>query len=82
LAGPLTFNVTSSDAAVGQLVTQADTSGSVTVDIPVGNYRSGSSVAGGGVAFRPLAPGTTTVSASNALFITTNAGVKIVTVNP
>jgi hypothetical protein len=82
LAGPLTFNVTSSDPAVGTLVTLADTSGTVTVDIPVGNYRSGSSVAAGGVAFRALTPGATTVSSSNALFVTTDAGVIIVTVIP
>ena len=82
LAGPLTFNVTSSDPAVGQLVTLAGTAGTLTVDIQVGNSSSASSVAAGGVAFRPLVPGTTTVSASNALFITTDAGVRIVTVNP
>jgi hypothetical protein len=82
LAAPLTFNVTSSDPAVGQLVTAADTAATVTVDIPVGTYRSGTSVAAGGVAFRPLAPGSTTVSASNALFLTVDTGVRTVTVNP
>jgi hypothetical protein len=82
LAGPVTFTVTSSNPAVGQLVTLADTAGTVTVDIPVGGYTSSSSVAAGGVAFRPLAPGATTVSASNALFVTVDTGVRIVTVNP
>jgi hypothetical protein len=82
LAAPLTFNVTSSDPAVGQLVTQANTAGTVTVDIPVGTYRSATSVAAGGVAFRPLTAGSTTVSASNALFVTVDTGVRIVTVNP
>jgi hypothetical protein len=82
LAAPLSFTVTSSDPAVGQLVTQAATAGTVTIDIPVGTYRSGTSVAAGGVAFRPLAPGSTTVSASNALFLTVDTGVRVVTVNP
>jgi len=82
LAGPLTFNVTSSDPAVGQLVTLAGPAGTVTVDIAVGTYWSGTTVANGGVAFRALTPGTTTVSSSNALFVTTDAGVIVVTVNP
>jgi hypothetical protein len=64
------------------LVTQADTAATVTVDIPVGNYTSGGTVAAGGAAFRPLSPGATTVSASNALFITVDTGVRTVTVNP
>jgi hypothetical protein len=82
LAGPLTFTVTSSDTAAGLLVTAADTAGTVSVDIPPNNFRSPTSVAAGGVAFRAAAPGTTTVSASNALFLTTDAGVILVTVNP
>jgi hypothetical protein len=84
LAGPLTFTVVSSDSTVGLLVTSAepDGAGTVSVDIAVGTYFSGSSVAAGGVAFRPILPGTTTVSASNGLFLTTGDGARVVTVNP
>ena len=50
--------------------------------VVAGSFQSSGTVAGGGVAFDPLVTGTTTVSASNPSFLTTDAGAIIVTVNP
>ncbi|MEM6639956.1 MAG: Ig-like domain-containing protein [Pseudomonadota bacterium] len=63
---PLSVSVTSSDTAVGQLVTTAVPGGgaAVTVDIAPGQSRSPVSVAGGGVAFDPTGNGTVDVVAS------------------
>ena len=60
----VTATLTSSDPAVGRLVTNADTGGTATVDIVAGQARSPGSVATGGVAFDPLTAGTTTVAAT------------------
>jgi len=65
-----TATVTSSDAGVGQLVTSTLSGGSVTVQIVVGDYYSPGSVADGGVAFDPIAVGTTTVTATIPGFVT------------
>jgi hypothetical protein len=81
--GPgLTVTVTSSAPTVGQLVTAALTSGTVTVNIAAGSSVTPSTVAGGGVAFDAVAAGTTTVSASISGFVTTANGARTVTVNP
>jgi hypothetical protein len=77
---PITVTVTSSSPA-GQLVTTPDTSRSVTVQIGVGATQSPSSVAAGGVAFDPLAEGSTTVTASNPAFATVTNGARTVTVS-
>jgi hypothetical protein len=67
-AGSLTVTFTSSDPAVGQLVTTALTGESVTVEMAPNTSRSPATVAAGGVAFNPLSEGMTTVSASSPEF--------------
>ena len=72
---------TSSNAAAGTLVTTSLVAASVNAAIGPGTYYTPTSVAGGGAAFRPLTPGTTTVSASIPGFTqTTNAAGETVTV--
>jgi hypothetical protein len=63
-AAPLTVTLSSSDAAVGQLVTTGTSGASVTVQIAANTTSSPTSVATGGAAFDPLTGGTTTVSAA------------------
>jgi hypothetical protein len=77
----LSATVTSSTPAVGTLVTTAGAAGSRTVVIPQTTSSSPSTVAAGGVAFRALATGQTTVSATIPGFIVTTAGTSIVTVS-
>ncbi|MFQ5705349.1 MAG: hypothetical protein ACE5HT_15195, partial [Gemmatimonadales bacterium] len=79
----LTATVVTSAPGVGQLVTTASTGASVTVQIPVGGAQSASNVATGGVAFRPLAVGSTVVSATIPGVIATTSGAsKTVSVQP
>jgi hypothetical protein len=66
----LAATVTSSNAAVGQLVTSTASGAEVTVQIAEGWYYSPNSVLDGGVAFDPLAVGTTTVTATIPGFVT------------
>ena len=79
--GALTATVVNSAAGVGQLVTTPLTAQSVTVQIAEGQDRSPNTVAGGGVAFDPLASGTTTVSAAIPGFIATDAAAVEVAVS-
>jgi hypothetical protein len=79
-ASALTVTVTNSLETVGQLVTSSLIDQSVTVQIVPGQFSTPNSVAAGGVAFDPLDPGTTTVSASIVDFITTTAGSVAVSV--
>jgi adhesin/invasin len=84
-AGPLAFDVLSSVPAVGNLVitaNQPDGAGAVTVPIPTGAAASPGSVALGGVAFNPLAQGTTNVSVSRTGFTAANGSTVAITVNP
>jgi len=76
-----TATVTSSAVAVGQLVTTAQTGASVTVAIAPGQSRSPGSVATGGVAFDPLAAGTTTVGATIPGYVALPAAQVTVTVS-
>ena len=62
--GSYAVSVASSSAAVGRVLTSDDTEGAVTVEIAEGENTSGATVAGGGVAFDPVAQGTTNVTAS------------------
>ncbi|MDH3496619.1 MAG: hypothetical protein OER21_07645, partial [Gemmatimonadota bacterium] len=78
----VTATVTSSDGAVAQLVTQSVTGTSVTVSIATGQTRSPSTVAAGGVAFDPLAVGTSTVAGSIPGFVSLPTASVSVTVNP
>ena len=67
--GPgLTVSVTHTNPAVAQLVTTAGANQTRTVNIPAGAFNSPTSVATGGVAFDPVNPGTTIVSASSPGF--------------
>jgi len=78
----VTATVTSSDVAVGQLVTTAQTGGTVTVTIAVGQARSPGTVAAGGMALDPLTAGQTTVSATIPGLIALPTAAVTVTVNP
>ena len=66
--GGLTVSVTHSNPAVAQLVTTAGAGQTRTVSIAAGAFNSPTSVAAGGVAFDPVNPGTTIVSASASGF--------------
>jgi hypothetical protein len=79
----LTVTLTSSQPAVGDLVTSDTSAASVTVQIPVGLYYSPTSVAAGGVALRKLAEGTTVVTSTIPGFITAIVeGNRSVTITP
>ncbi|HKW12993.1 MAG TPA: FlgD immunoglobulin-like domain containing protein, partial [Candidatus Krumholzibacteria bacterium] len=60
----VTATITLTNAVAGQLVTTLATNDTVTVHIAAGASSSGATVATGGVAFDPLAPGTTLVAAT------------------
>ena len=60
----VSVNVTHTNTAVAQLVTTAGAAQTRTVNIAAGQFNSPTSVAAGGVAFDPIAAGTTIVSAS------------------
>lgn len=77
---PIVFDVTNSDAAVGQLVTSATTGQAVTVSVPVGAARSAATLATGGIEFDPLGGGTTTVTAGHPNVISLFGASQTVTV--
>ena len=80
-ASPLTVTVTNSNATAGQLATSSTRAQSVTATIPVGQSSTPSSVATGGVAFDPLAAGSTSVTATIPGYTTTiNNGTVVVNV--
>jgi hypothetical protein len=70
----LTVTVTSSNAAVGQLVTLAGGDASRTIVIAAGSSQTPSTVAAGGIEFDPLSGGTTRVTATIPGFVTTDGG--------
>jgi hypothetical protein len=76
----LTLTVTNSNATAARLVTQAGNGQSRQVTISAGNSVSPTGVASGGIAFDPLAAGTTTVTVATAGVTTTAAGTVIVDV--
>jgi hypothetical protein len=78
----VTATLTSGTPGVGQLVTTAQTGGTVTVTIGPGQTRSPNTVATGGVAFDPLTAGTTTVRATIAGFVALPDATVLVTVGP
>ncbi len=77
----LTATITLTNAIAGQLVTTLATNDTVTVNIAAGASLSGATVAAGGVAFDPLAPGTTLVAATIPGFTPTGAATQQVTVS-
>ena len=77
----LTATITLTNAIAGQLVTTLANNDTVTVNIAAGASSSGSTVAAGGVAFDPLAPGTTLVAATIPGFISTGAATQQVVVS-
>jgi len=79
----VTATLASDQPTFGQLVTSAQTGGTVTVGIAVGQSRSPNTVANGGVEFDPLAAGTTRVSVTVPGFIITLPNALVtVTVTP
>jgi hypothetical protein len=62
----LSATLSSDDASIGELVTTGTSGASVTVQIPVGQDLSPTTVVAGGVALRPAGEGTVNVSASAA----------------
>ncbi|MDH5198415.1 MAG: hypothetical protein OEY20_14330, partial [Gemmatimonadota bacterium] len=79
----LTVTLTSSQPAVGNLVTPTQSGASVTVQIPIRLYYSPTTVATGGAALRKLAQGTTVVTSAIPGFITTILeGNRSITITP
>ncbi len=77
----VTATLTSTDPAVGRLITSVDTGGTATVTLAAGQSRSPGTVATGGVAFDPLTAGSTTVAASIPGFVALTGAQVNVTVN-
>ena len=80
--GPLVATVQTETSGFGELVTTDSTGTAVTVQIAPGAYYSPTTVASGGVAFRPLAAGNISVFATIPAFITLPQATVTVTVNP
>ena len=78
--GVVTIGV--SDAGVAELVTTALTGQTVEVTMVGGEQNSPTSVAAGGVAFSPLAPGPVDVAVTMPGFTPLNGGIVSVTVGP
>ncbi len=78
------FTVANSNATVAQLVTTAGVGQSRAVTVPVGSTTSETSPGAGGIAFDPLAAGTTTVSASTSFAgaVAQPGATRAVTVSP
>lgn len=78
--GPLTITTTSNAPAIGTLVTTAGAAATRQVQIPVQAFQSPTIVANGGVAFRPLTPGSVTITTTIPGFIGTATAIFAVTV--
>ena len=78
----VTLTVTNSNGTAAQLVTLAGGAQNRTVVVAAGQTNSPGSVATGGIAFDPLQSGTTTVRADSPGFLTTGAGIVLITINP
>ncbi|HUF74889.1 MAG TPA: Ig-like domain-containing protein [Longimicrobiales bacterium] len=78
----VTVTFTSTAPSVATLVTNAQTAGTVTATIGVGQSNTPTSLANQGVEIDPLTAGQTTVSASATGFITQPDGDQTVTVSP
>lgn len=78
---PITTDITNSDAAVAQLVTAAGAAQAVSVTIAVGQRRSPTTLAGGGVEFDPLGSGQTSVVVSGTGLVQVPASTRAVTVD-
>lgn len=80
-AGPgFQITVTTSANAIGTLVTTAGTTASTTLHIGAGENTTPSTVAGGGVAVRPLSQGSTTIAATGSGLLATTAASRVVTI--
>ncbi len=73
-AAPIQVLITSSNTGAGELKTAAEQGASVAVEIPENTYRSAASVVQGGVAFDPVAQGTTLIHATSSGFDNSFAG--------
>lgn len=77
---PLTFTVSNSAAAVGQLVTSAGAGQVRSVTVGVGEFRSPADVTSGGIAFDALGIGSTTVTLSHPVVMLLAGATKALTV--
>ncbi|MEO5818683.1 MAG: Ig-like domain-containing protein [Gemmatimonadaceae bacterium] len=73
--------MTNSNSAVARLTTSSGSGQSRTVSIPVGQSRSPNDVAAGGIAFDPLAAGTTTITAAAPNLVTAAEGTVVMTID-
>src|SRR5574341_848043 len=81
--GPIAVTVTSSDPSAGQIVNSTGASASATAQITTTYYETRTTVAAGGVAFRPMeAGGSPTVSALIAGFTAMAGASQVVSVTP
>ncbi|MHB1192657.1 MAG: Ig-like domain-containing protein [Longimicrobiales bacterium] len=78
---PVTATLINSNPAAGRLNQTAGLTDSATVTIGVGQYNSPTTVASGGVEFRPVGAGSTTVSATIPGFIPQTLATRSVTVS-
>jgi hypothetical protein len=76
------FTITNTNAAAAELRTGTETAQTVTVKIPADGYTSPQDVASGGVAFVPLAQGSTTVTASGAGFTGFFSSLDVIVATP
>jgi hypothetical protein len=80
---PLLVLLTSSDTAVGEVKTLVEIGASATIEIDSNQFDSPSTVASGGIAFDPIATGSTSISAEVIGFDNSWSGsVETITVNP
>lgn len=77
---PITVTFVSSDSSVVRLTDGVNTADTLTATIPVGQYYTPTTVAGGGIAAEPVSAGTATITASASGIITQPAGSQTVSV--
>ena len=79
---PVEATVTNSASGVARLTTLAGSAQSWTITVPAGQSTSPTTVATGGIAFDPIAPGTTEVAARAAGFTPAASATQTATVTP
>lgn len=79
-ATPLVVTVVSSDAAVARLATATTNGDSIILNIVPTTFTTPGTLSGGGVQIEPLAPGSTTVSATIPGFLQTSNATRTVTI--
>ena len=79
---PVEVTVTNGASGVARLTTLAGSGQSWTITVPTGQSASPTTVAAGGIAFDPIAPGTTEVAARAAGFAPAGSATQTATVTP